>query len=237
MFFFSKLVDINEFSHQISDINEKIDYVITNIKQINTINKFQLNNGLSTITATIQNELTNELTTTNNNNNNISLSSNMFKSLMQCKQCLEQFSLTQLPKRAIKCGHSICSKCFDEEKENEEQTKNNNQNDINNETILINCPICNLKSIWTNNLDLITILQEVHRNKMDNFIKDIIKINSSKLSENYSNNFKDLIKIALNDFDKLSSDSQILIYNIIKRKYNKECQINANPSNKRPRFN
>jgi hypothetical protein len=47
----------------------------------------------------------------------------MFKSLMQCKQCLEQFSLTQLPKRAIKCGHSICSKCFDEEKENEEQTK------------------------------------------------------------------------------------------------------------------
>ena len=237
MFFFSKLVDINEFSHQISDINEKIDYVITNIKQINTINKFQLNNGLSTITATIQNELTNELTTTNNNNNNISLSSNMFKSLMQCKQCLEQFSLTKLPKRAIKCGHSICSKCFDEEKENEEQTKNNNQNDINNETILINCPICNLKSIWTNNLDLITILQEVHRNKMDNFIKDIIKINSSKLSENYSNNFKDLIKIALNDFDKLSSDSQILIYNIIKRKYNKECQINANPSNKRPRFN
>jgi hypothetical protein len=234
--FFSILVDINEFSHQISDINEKIDYVITNIKQINTINKFQLNNGLSTTTTTQQNELTND------NNNNISLSSNMFKSLMQCKQCLEQFSLTQLPKRAIKCGHSICSKCFGEEIENEEQKKNNNnnqQNDINNETILINCSICNLKSIWTNNLDLITILQEVHRNKMDNFIKDIIKINSSKLSENYSNNFKDLIKIALNDFDKLSSDSQILIYNIIKRKYNKECQINANPSNnnKRPRFN
>lgn len=84
-------------------------------------------------------------------------------------------------------------------------------------------------------MDLITILEEVHKNTTVHYLDEIAKINSSELSENYSKNFQDIIKIALDDFEKLSYNNQVLIYNIIKRKYTKECQINQNP--KRIRFN
>lgn len=84
-------------------------------------------------------------------------------------------------------------------------------------------------------MDLIIILEEVHKNTTVHYLDEIAKINSSELSENYSKNFQDIIKIALDDFEKLSYNNQVLIYNIIKRKYIKECQINQNP--KRIRFN
>ena len=49
------------------------------------------------------------------------------------------------------------------------------------------------------------------------------------------NYFRNLLKIALEDFEKLSTTSQSLMYSIIKKKFNKECQINQNP--KRIRLN
>ena len=75
-------------NHQLTNLNEKLDFLVTNIKQINSSNKYSESKLNS-------NEPTEE--------NNICLSSNLFKSLMQCKQCPNQFSVSLYPKRAIKC--------------------------------------------------------------------------------------------------------------------------------------
>jgi hypothetical protein len=84
-------------------------------------------------------------------------------------------------------------------------------------------------------MDLISILEEVQKNNTTLLMAEINQINSSKLNENYSYNFRCLLKIAMEDFDKISMSSQSLMYSIIKRKFNKECQINNNP--KRVRLN
>ena len=57
------------------------------------------------------------------------------------------------------------------------------------ETIILNCPFCHLDTLWSNNMDLIIILEEVHKNTTVHYLDEIAKINSSELSENYSKNF------------------------------------------------
>lgn len=99
---------------------------------------------------------------------------------------------------------------------------------------LVNCPICNTSTTWSRNIDLISILEEVNKNTTKHYKAEINRIKSSRLSENYSENFNDLLKLASDDIDKLSNSNQKLLFNLIKREFDKLNQMH--PHSKRTKI-
>ena len=118
-----------------------------------------------------------------------------------------------------KGGHSICTKCFI------------NITKTDNEESLVECPLCNVTTTWSRNTDLISILDEVQRNTTKSYLIEIERIKSSRLSETYSENFNNLLHIASEDLDKMSRSNQKLLFDLLKRKFERKqasSQTNSN---------